>query len=536
MTLQALGDSAWLVEFPDLTGAGATSRVMALAAALASDRPRTVLDVVPSFDSLAVHFTGSDDGEIAEWIQAARPVELPTVGEAVEIPVKYGGDEGPDLESVAVQTGLSAAAVIELHSGAEYTVAAIGFSPGFPYLSGLPEGLRVPRLATPRTSVPSGSVAIANGQAGIYPFSSPGGWHLVGRTGFALFNPAWPQPAALKPGDRVRFVPVSSLPTAKPEPLAQDAFASDRWLEVIDPGTLTTVQDLGRPGHEISGVSPGGAVALDSLRLANLLVGNSANAAVLEFTLRGPVLRFHHDAVVAVATTTGKPRRVAAGDTLDFSQFGGALRACFAVDGGISVPQVLASRSTDLQAGFGGFHGRPLRAGDRLAIGTGCRIPRGDDWHVGMAAFGRILEIELRFLRGVQQNWFSEAANRYFREQVFQLSPRSDRMGSRLEGPALELLVPRLMVSQPVACGSIQVPPDGQPIILMAARQTIGGYPQIGHVISADLPLLARAWPGTRIRFREVSLPEAQRLKSRRVRDFEKLRTGLELLKSQSCG
>ena len=173
MTLKPLGDSAWLVEFPGKSGEAALARVMGLVDALQTNRPAGVLDVVPSFDSVAVHFECADGLEILEWIRSATVVDRLPSGEERQIPVCYGGEHGPDLEEVAEKSGMSAEEVIALHSGATYTVAAVGFSPGFPYLSGLPERLNVPRRKTPRLSVPAGSVAIAGGQAGIYPFASP---------------------------------------------------------------------------------------------------------------------------------------------------------------------------------------------------------------------------------------------------------------------------------------------------------------------------------------------------------------------------
>lgn len=420
--------------------------------------------------------------------------------------------------------------MIALHSGADYTVAAVGFSPGFPYLSGLPDSLNVPRRKTPRLSVPAGSVAIAGGQAGIYPFASPGGWHMLGRTGTTLFDPANARPALLQAGDRVRFVPVESIafPEKQPPPPAE---LTTRWIEVLHPGGLTTVQDLGRPGHETSGVSPGGAADRHSLRLANLLVGNDEGAAALEICLSGPLLKFHADAVIAFVDGEGKPRRVKAGEVVDFTKLTNGVRAYLAVAGGVRVPSVLESAATDLRAGFGGLSGRALQAGDRLEIGEAGRVPAGSDWHVGR--MNHEARIELRFLPGVQSDWFSDEAQRRFRTEAYQLTPRSDRMGARLSGDRLDRENPREMVSQPVACGSVQVPPDGQPIVLLAERQTIGGYPQIGHVVSVDLPKLARAWPGTWVKFREVTWEEAQDLKRREERDFAWLRTGLELLKSK---
>lgn len=528
MILKPLGEAAWLVEFPGLSGEAALARVMGLVAALEKDRPHGISDVIPSFASVAVHGDGVKAAVIREWIGSVTVEDRMPDGEERRIPVCYGGECGPDLAALAEVAGLSVDEVVALHSGAVYTVAAIGFSPGFPYLLGLPEPLQIPRRRTPRLRVAAGSVAVAGGQAGIYPFASPGGWHLLGRTGVRLFDPAAERPAWLRVGDRVRFVP-----SGRQEPVAEITASlqptSPHWIEVIRPGGLTTVQDLGRPGHESSGVSPGGAADRQALRLANLLVGNEEGAAALEICMSGPVLHFHTATVVAVAGATGKSRRVAAGETVDFSDIGGGVRACLAVAGGLRVAEVLGSAATDLRAGFGGHHGRALRAGDRLEFGESGQPPRCGNWHAGWAEPREY--IELRFLSGVQEPWFSDAARQRFREQIYQLTPDSDRMGARLTGPLLELARPREMVSQPVACGSVQVPPDGQPIVLLAERPTIGGYPQIGHVISVDLPKLARAWPGTAVRFREVSRNEALALRRRMERDFAKLRTGLELLK-----
>jgi urea carboxylase len=250
----------------------------------------------------------------------------------------------------------------------------------------------------------------------------------------------------------------------------------------------------------------------------------------LEICLSGPLLKFHAAAVVAFIDGCGAPRHVEAGATLDFSKPTRGARAYLAIAGGFQVRRVLGSAATDLRAGFGGH---VLRAGDWLEFGAAGAIPSPGDWHVGRG--GRDTRIELRFLPGVQQDEFTEQARHRLRNESYQLTPSSDRMGARLAGARLDLKSPREMLSQPVACGSVQVPPDGQPIILLAERQTIGGYPQIGHVISVDLPQLARAWPGTRIEFREVTWQEAQQLRKREQRDFAWLRSGLELLKSQPC-
>jgi len=525
MTVKPLGDSAWWVEIP---GEAPLAQVLGLKALLEKNQPAGVLDLVSSFASIAVHFQGRDALAIKEWIEAAlcQPIstEVP-LGQCFEIPVCYDGE---DLAEVAARLDLTPAAVISLHSSAAYTVAAVGFSPGFPYLLGLPPALHLPRRQTPRLAVAAGSVAIAGAQTGIYPFTSPGGWHVLGRTDQKLFDPENSPPALLRPGDRVKFIPVQTL-AARVEKPPHEIKVSTAYFEVIQAGAMTTVQDLGRPGYEDSGVSPGGAVDRESLALANLLVGNDAGAAALEICLSGPILKFHQHAIIAWVDGVGKSRNVQAGEVMDFSKLNYGVRSYLAVAGGIQVPKVLGSAATDVRAGFGGHQGRALQAGDRLQIGTPDESPKPGNWHIGRAM--RRPQIELRYLSGSQHDWFSAEARERIRHENYQITPQSDRMGARLSGAALFLQSPQEMVSQPVACGTIQVPPDGQPIILLAGRQTLGGYPQIGHVISVDLPLLARAWPGTRVRFREISWQDAQQLKLDSESRWASLAVGIELKK-----
>jgi antagonist of KipI len=230
----------------------------------------------------------------------------------------------------------------------------------------------------------------------------------------------------------------------------------------------------------------------------------------------------------------GRPVELHAGAEIDLRGRTRALRGYLAVAGGIDVPRVLGSRATDLRAGFGGFHGRVLRSGDQLPVGRPHEGPHAGDWRViwpqAPPANGLL---ELRFLTGAQHAWFPEITHLAFRESIYQISPMSDRMGARLDGPGLECGETAELPSHPVVAGSVQVPPDGRPIVLMAERQTIGGYPQIAHVISADLPKLARAWPGARLRFREVSLDEARDAWRVRQRELALLRTGLALTAGQ---
>jgi hypothetical protein len=215
----------------------------------------------------------------------------------------------------------------------------------------------------------------------------------------------------------------------------------------------------------------------------------------------GPLLRFHQNARVAwvgwADARGGRPVDLTKGAELDLRGRMASLRGYLAIAGGIDVPQVLGSRATDLRAGFGGWQGRALLCGDRLPVGRPQAGPATGAWRVGWPrAESPAGTLELRFLKGMQWVWFAQEARGSFQNEIYQISPVSDRMGARLDGPPLTRGEMAEMVSQPVVAGSVQVPPDGQPIVLLADAQTIGGYPQIGHVISADLPRLARAWPG----------------------------------------
>jgi KipI family sensor histidine kinase inhibitor len=532
MAWSALGDRAWLFRAAGKDPRERLARVLELAERLAAGRIPAIHDIVTSFETLAVQFDPADGERVMRWLQTVAPPAGPTSvasGRVVEVPVEYGGACGPDLAAAAAALAIAPEELIRLHAAAEYTVAALGFSPGFPYLTGLPQRLELPRRTTPRP-VAAGSVAIAGSQAGIYPCASQGGWHVIGRTPLKLFDPESPLPSLLKVGDQVRFVSGHCDDSA----VAAAAGFLTGGLEVLDAGGFTTVQDAGRPGFQHLGVSPGGAADPVMAAVVNRLVGNPDDAAVLECAMRGPQLRFHQAVRVAWLgwndDKAGRPVELPAGTVIDLRGRTRTLRGYLAVAGGIDVPRVLGSRATDVRAGFGGFHGRDLRSGDRLPVGRPCAGPHPGDWRVNWpqaAAADELLEI--RFLPGVQHAWFTGETLRAFRAGIYQVSPMSDRMGARLEGAALECAETSGMLSQPVVAGSVQVTPDGRPIVLLAERQTIGGYPQIGHVISADWPKLARAWPGSRFRFREVTLAAARDAWRAHQRGLALLHAGLAL-------
>lgn len=282
-------------------------------------------------------------------------------------------------------------------------------------------------------------------------------------------------------------------------------------IEVLAPGALTTVQDLGRLGFGRLGVSPGGAADTLALRVGNLLAGNAAGEAALEVTLLGPRLRFESAALVVIAGADLGPRldgravtmhealAIAAGGELSFAGGARGLRAYVAIAGGLDVEPALGSASTDLRGGFGGIGGRAFVAGDRLAIGSRRGRPRA----LGENALRTLLvrRTTLRVTRGVHAERFSAAAVERLGEEAWVMRADSDRMGVRLAGPQLELREPFEMLSEGVGPGALQVPAGGLPILLGADHPATGGYPQIAHVIAADLPSLGQLRPGAAVRF-----------------------------------
>ena len=526
-----------------------------LAAAIERAALPGVVDVIPGAATVLV-LTGNDAAGFAELAAtiAALPVAEPASDAAavIEIPVRY---DGADLADVAALTGLSVAEVIAAHASGLYTVGWLGFSPGFGYLRGLDQRLsRVPRLATPRLAVPAGSVAIAAGLAAVYPRVSPGGWRLLGQTTVRMWDQDREPAALLTPGRHVRFVaesrhrasrsPGPDAPKrpgdAVPPSAVPPSAANGPYLEVIKPGPLATVQDLGRPGRGAIGVPPSGAADPVSLIAANRLVGNPGGSAGIELTLGRAVFRCHGDLVVAV---TGAPATVAVdratgtepapvgfgtrveapdGSVVSVGAPTTGLRCYVAVAGGIAVPAVLGSRSADLLSDLGGG---PLRPGAALPVGADAAVVgqaasagggAGNAAVGGVAArdvpgtgtliIGRDGVAELRVIGGPRLDWFESDALDRLCSGVYTVTPASNRTGLRLDGPQMRRSSDAELPSEGLVTGALQVPRDGLPILLLADHPTVGGYPVIAVVVRADIGVAAQLRPGARLRFTAIPL------------------------------
>ncbi len=322
-------------------------------------------------------------------------------------------------------------------------------------------------------------------------------------------------------------------------------------ITVIRAGLLSSFQDLGRVGYQHLGVPVGGAMDSRAHRLANLLAGNSEDEATLEVTLAGPTLRFDAPGCIAISgaqlnptlnqkpVPNNRPLIIRAGDVLAFGSRTSGLRSYIAWNGGIELPAVLASRSTYLRGGFGGFHGRALKKGDVLTMrrvldSAGLDELARELWKIKVylpAILGLVPRADIRVMRGAHTDLFTEQSIIDFFAGGYRISPQSERMGYRLEGPRLSLKSSAQLLSEATSFGNIQVPPDGNPIILMADRQTTGGYAKIAHVATVDLPVIAQCMPGETLRFTETTLARAQQLDSQREEAFGRLHQTLAPLR-----
>ena len=541
------GDSALTLEIevrPSSTShasidADLNARAIAVARCVRQRAIVGVRDVVATFRSVTVFFDplSTDVARVVAALDEAAEAAPPGYsGRTIDLPVIYGGKDGPDLAHVAALAGCSPATVIERHVARAYRVFMLGFLPGFAYMAPVDDTIAAPRHATPRLRVPAGSVGIAGVQTGVYPRGSPGGWQIIGRTAVSLFDPGAVPPALLAPGDQVRFVPAAAADavtspgriTSRPE-VDVTPVGHARYVTVVRPGLLTTIQDVGRWGYQDLGVPVSGPMDHVAPRLANALVGNPRDAATLEATWLGPELRMEQETRVAVAggdlhatldsadVPLHTPVRCRAGSVLRFGDRRSGARAYVAFDGGIAVPRVLGSRATHVLSGLGGFGGRALKAGDRVPLAdrvADLAAPRADLSVVHADARAASLAAasdqqarsaggaRLRVLPGPQAERFGPSALEVLQSTRYTVSPQSDRMGYRLTGsaPAPDATSGD-MISEAAFVGGVQVPPSGGPILLMADRQTTGGYPQLAVVITADLPLAGQLGPGDWIEF-----------------------------------
>lgn len=509
-----VGSDGLLAEVADLDEA------LALFASLRDAPPVGVWELVPAARTVLVRFDPTltrADALGADLASRSLGHAATADGPVVDVPVSY---DGADLDEVARICGLDPAEVVRRHTAAPWTVAFTGFAPGFGYLSGGDPALDVPRRSEPRTSIPAGSVGLAGRFSGIYPRASPGGWQLIGRTGVELWDSRRADPALLAPGTRVQFVDAGPAALvgrdAGPAP-ARTGAAGRPALEVLAPGPLTVVADLGRAGRAAQGVARSGAVDRASLRRANRLVGNPSGTAVLEVAAGGLRVRALRDLVVAVSgapapltvreddpraraeTTVDRAFALDRGAELELGAPGRGMLSYLAVAGGVAGEPVLGSLSTDLLSGVGPAR---LQAGDVVRVGDAreSAAATGADPGPRLPAADELTEIAV--VLGPRDDWFAPDVVERFLTSEWTLTPRSNRVGLRLAGEALVRSRTDELPSEGTVPGSIQVPPTGQPVVFTADHPVTGGYPVIACVARHDLDRIGQVPVGGRIRFR----------------------------------
>ncbi|MCJ8010093.1 biotin-dependent carboxyltransferase family protein [Lederbergia wuyishanensis] len=306
-------------------------------------------------------------------------------------------------------------------------------------------------------------------------------------------------------------------------------------LKIIKSGAYTTLQDLGRNGWQAFGVPVGGAMDRKAARLANILLGNDENEAVLEMTLAGPTIQFDESAIIAIFGANMSPKRngkaveprkpilVSKGDVVTFGAAKSGVRTYLAVKGGFSHPAILGSKSTNARANMG----RPLQAGDVIPFKHAFSF-KHFSWGLSykLETYINDKEMSIRFVKGRQYDFFEK---KDFPKSKYEVGSSSDRMGYRLTGPKLHSNQKVELITEGTTFGSIQVPPNGEPIILMADRQPTGGYPKIGEVISCDLPRLSQIRPGELLRFKEISLKKAQQLLIAQEKELKEIKAACQV-------
>jgi KipI family sensor histidine kinase inhibitor len=504
-----------------------------------------VLEVLPTYCSVSIYFDEAicqisllkDLAQKALQKSEEEKTESTDSARTITIPVCYEDQEfAPDLEKVALHAKLSKEEVIKLHSSSDYLIYMMGFLPGFPYLGGMNPRLKTPRLETPRTKIPAGSVAIGGAQTGLYPVESPGGWNIIGRTPLRLFDVKRKPFFLYEAGDKIRFLPITreefenfdeslwlaqvagkseaSIETSDDAADSKEVYECGGGIKILEPGLLTSIQDSGITGFQKYGIGQSGAMDQISFALANQICGNEKNAACLETTLAGPLIRvvtacdfaitgavFENATLDGMRIEMNKKISAKAGSLLSCGFASKGLRSYIAFSGGLLVPKVFRSSSTNLKSKIGGYMGRKLQADDQLAIGINKKNPLLVPDNKSTEGFTENKDVLLLdCIKSSQFDFFQEKIVKKFTDSIYTVSAESDRMGIRFTGPGLECGKTDI-ISDAIPFGAVQITSAGLPVVMAADRQTTGGYAKIACVKKSAMYRLAQALPGTKVRF-----------------------------------
>ena len=549
-----IGDHSILIDFSK--SSAALKDIHELSKLLLGSKPLWAAEIVPGLDSLVIQlqYTNQDPNltrqqafsgleKIAQ--QLAKQKKRSTYPAKIHrIQVCYHPDVALDLLAIAKACKLSVEETIHLHKSNLYTADILGFMPGFAYFSGLNPQLRLPRLSSPRPAVPKGSVAIAELQTAIYPRTSPGGWNLIGRSPNQMFDIQNQPPGLFMAGDQMQIEEITldefhqqDQKNASQEIIrVVDKTNSKASIEVLQPGTFSSIQDEPRSGLSHWAVGPGGACDLSSLHLANALVGNPLEMAALEMTSSGPSLLFNQTTCVAwvgaycdgIVNGQRIPGNrsvwLAKGCTLKFSSLNPGFRAVLAIGGGLQLPEILGRSGSHFSADIGPKRlekGQvlilinpqlPLRSPFLKSLLKEDALPCFAKWHIRSPFTPSEVITPIYCLAGSHLSFLSVKERELFWSTVWTVSNQSNRMGLRLQGNfKVKKDLPNIP-SQAITFGTIQFPPSHEPIVMLAEHQTTGGYPRLAEVIHSDLIKLAQVKPGSKIQLMSIDIEEADRL------------------------
>ena len=530
------------------------------------EKLRAIVEIIPAARTLLIRFDSllADENTLETEIAGLKLEKgQQKSGKLVEIPVVYDGE---DLDDVAALLKIDREEVIRRHTESHYQVAFCGFAPGFAYLTGGDPVFNVPRRASPRKSIPAGSVALAGKFGGVYPQPSPGGWQLIGRTDVKMFDLDRDPPSLLKPGDRVHFVDVTkdysahskgttnfSLSRNEKAGLAKTGDENeapkigktvgngktgsydnaellpskknlkpeeDAVFKLVTTLMPVTFQDRGRLFQSSQGLSPSGALDQKAMANANRLVGNPREQPVLEFTYGNARMKALQPSVIAftganlpitIKSANGRvfvfekntPLAIDEGDEIILGRPFTGFRSYMALRGGFKVEPVLKSASFDSLSNLGP---KPLVAGDKVFIANDSPLQPVllslDDPYSLPEAGDKVV---LDVVMGPRTDWFTEQSIAMFLEKPWQVTAASNRIGIRLQSDAhLERSRRDELPSEGTVTGAIEVPANGEPVLFLRDRPVTGGYPVIANLVEDQIDLAAQIPIGASIRFRAV--------------------------------
>ena len=540
------------VSFGNEVSIGMNTKVRMLKKELDDNPISGVVETVPTYCALSVHYKPDEirrselEEKLADSIARMKSFEAASVT-VKELPVYYGGETGPDIEECAELEGVSVEEIIRRHSEHEYYVYQLGFSPGHPYMARDSEPFSFKRRQTPRVDIPEHSVVAQLNLTNITTFRQSCGWNILGSTPVNITDYSKEDPFFFKAGDYIKLKPIDkkeydrikkeeeNAVKARRNHSAEVRYEGGTGLIIEHAGLLTTIQDEGRFGYQASGVTPAGPMDHRAFHLANILVGNDTGAPVLEATITGPQIRFTENTFIAVTGADLSPEingtpvgmyetiNVKAGDVLGFGKRKYGCRTYIAFAGGIDENKVMGSCAADIKNGLGGHNGRALRDGDVIRISGS--INRDVMRKLPVERYND-RDITVRVVLGPQDERFTKKGIKRFLNYSAVVTDKCDRQGIRLDCEPIEFVTDCNIISDGISFGAIQVTGDGKPIILLADRQSVGGYTKIANVIYADLPKLAQVMPGCRVRFVEVGCDLAEELYIREQDSLKKAKDG----------